>query len=134
MRVSSSGGWTSVISPHSKRLRRRSSSVTSCFRRPVAGDHDLLAAVVEGVEGVEELLLRLLLALKELDVVHEEDVHSPEPRPESVGLVVADAVDEVVGELLGAHVAHPRTFIRGSARSDRSHGEGASSPARSRHR
>jgi hypothetical protein len=31
MRVSSSGGWTSVISPHSNRLRSRSSSVTSCF-------------------------------------------------------------------------------------------------------
>ena len=31
MRVSSSGGWTSVISPHSNRLRSRSSSVTSCL-------------------------------------------------------------------------------------------------------
>ena len=29
MRVSSSGGWTSVSSPHSNRLRSRSSSVTS---------------------------------------------------------------------------------------------------------
>ena len=27
MRVSRSGGWMSVISPHSKRLRRRASSV-----------------------------------------------------------------------------------------------------------
>ena len=31
MRVSSSGGWTSVIRPHSNRLRSRSSSVTSCL-------------------------------------------------------------------------------------------------------
>ncbi len=31
IRVSSSGGWTSVISPHSKRFRSRSSSVTSCL-------------------------------------------------------------------------------------------------------
>ncbi len=31
MRVSSSGGWTSVISPHSKRVRKRSSSVASCL-------------------------------------------------------------------------------------------------------
>ncbi len=31
MRVSRSGGWTSVISPHSKRLRSRSSSWAICF-------------------------------------------------------------------------------------------------------
>lgn len=31
IRVSSSGGWTSVVRPHSKRLRSRSSSVTSCL-------------------------------------------------------------------------------------------------------
>ena len=31
IRVSSSGGWTSVIRPHSKRLRSRSSRVTSCL-------------------------------------------------------------------------------------------------------
>ena len=31
MRVSKSGGWMSVISPPSKRVRRRSSSVVSCF-------------------------------------------------------------------------------------------------------
>ena len=74
MRVSSSGGWTSVIRPHSNRLRSRSSSVTSCLRRPVAGDDDLLVGVVQRVEGVEELLLRLLLVLQELDVVDEQDV------------------------------------------------------------
>ena len=31
MRVSSSGGWTSVIRPHSKRVRSRSSRVASCL-------------------------------------------------------------------------------------------------------
>ena len=31
IRVSSSGGWTSVIRPHSKRFRSRSSRVTSCL-------------------------------------------------------------------------------------------------------
>ena len=74
MRVSSSGGWTSVIRPHSNRLRSRSSSVTSCFGRPVGGDDDLLGGVVERVEGVEELLLRLLLVLQELDVVDQQHV------------------------------------------------------------
>ena len=31
IRVSRSGGWTSVIRPHSNRVRSRSSSVESCF-------------------------------------------------------------------------------------------------------
>ena len=75
MRVSSSGGWTSVIRPHSNRLRSRSSSVTSCLGGRSLEMHDLLVGVVQGVEGVEELLLRLLLALQELDVVDQQDVH-----------------------------------------------------------
>ena len=40
----------------------------------VAGDHDLRVGVVQGVEGVEELLLGLFLVLQELDVVDEEHV------------------------------------------------------------
>ena len=74
MRVSRSGGWTSVIRPHSNRLRSRSSSAVELLGRPVGGDHDLLVGVVQRVEGVEELLLGLLLALQELDVVDQQDV------------------------------------------------------------
>src|SRR6185437_14475860 len=40
----------------------------------VAGDDDLLAALVERVERVEELLLRLRLAGQEVDVVDEQQV------------------------------------------------------------
>ena len=42
--------------------------------RAVGGEHDLAAAVVQGVEGVEELLLGLGLALEELDVVEQQHV------------------------------------------------------------
>ena len=42
--------------------------------RGVGGDDDLLAGVVEVVEGVEELLLGPLLARDELDVVDEEEI------------------------------------------------------------
>jgi hypothetical protein len=42
--------------------------------RPVAGKDDLAAVAVEVVEGVEELLLRAVLAGQELDVVDEEDL------------------------------------------------------------
>ncbi len=41
---------------------------------PVGGQHDLPVGLVEVVEGVEELLLGLLLALDELDVVDEQHV------------------------------------------------------------
>ena len=56
---------------------------------------------------MEELLLGLHLALQELDVVDQQDVDVPVAALEGAGLVVSDAVDEVVGELLGVHVADP---------------------------
>ena len=74
MRVSRSGGWTSVIRPHSKRDRSRSSSVASSLRRPVGRQDDLLAGLVQAVEGVEKLFLDALLTLEELDVVDHQDV------------------------------------------------------------
>ena len=43
-------------------------------RRAVGGQHELGAGLVQRVEGVEELLLGLGLALQELDVVDEQDV------------------------------------------------------------
>ncbi len=42
----------------------------------VGGDDDLLVRVVQRVEGMEELLLRPLPVLQELDVVDEQDVDS----------------------------------------------------------
>ena len=134
MRVSRSGGWTSVIRPHSKRVRSRSSSVVELLGRPVGGDDDLLAGVVQRVEGVEELLLRALLVLQELDVVDQQDVDVAVAPLERLRLVVAQAVDEVVGELLGAHVAHPRPGEQVRARSGRWRAAGASCRARTRRR
>src|ERR1041385_8179969 len=122
MRVSRSGGWMSVISPHSKRLRSRSSSVAMPLRldvrdqppleaapqsllerrdvawRPVGGEHDLRAGLVQRVEGVEELLLEALLAFEELDVVDEQDVVRAVALLEPLDPLVAERVDEVVDE------------------------------------
>ena len=60
--------------PHSKRLRSRSSSVAIDF----GGRSDEMTiwppVAVELVERVEELLLELLGALEELDVVDEQHV------------------------------------------------------------
>ena len=94
----------SAISPHSKRERRRSSISGMSLGERVARDDDLLARLVEVVEGVEELLLRPLLARDELDVVDQEQIDRAVARAELRGAVVADRVDELVGEALGGEV------------------------------
>ncbi|MBG9885101.1 hypothetical protein ABE10_00575, partial [Bacillus toyonensis] len=58
--------------------------------RDVAGDHDLLVVIVQGVERVEERLLGLRASLEELDVVDQEDVHVAVPGLEGGAAVVRD--------------------------------------------
>ena len=72
----------------------------------VGGDDDLLVRSVQRVEGVEELLLEAFLALHELDVVDEQDVHVAVAALEEPGGVLPDGVDVLVQEVLGGHVAH----------------------------
>ena len=66
--------------------------------RPVGRDDDLLVDLVEGVEGVEELLLGAVLAGQELDVVDEQHVDSPVLVPELAHLGGLDGGDNLVGE------------------------------------
>ena len=74
--------------------------------RPVGGEHDLAAGLVEGVERVEQLLLEALLALDELDVVDEQHVGRVAVlAPEGVLGAVPDRLDVVVEERLGRDVA-----------------------------
>ena len=75
------------------------------LRRAVGGEDDLLGRAVEGVEGVEELLLEGLLALHELDVVDEQDVALPVAAFERRRRAVADGVHELVHVGLGGDVA-----------------------------
>ncbi len=72
--------------------------------RPVRGEDDLLPVLVDGVEGVEELLLGPLLVGDELDVVDEEQVDPPVAGPEVVDAALLDARDELVRELLAGGV------------------------------
>ena len=74
---------------------------------PVAREDDLLAVLVDGVEGVEELLLGPLLVGDELDVIDEQQVDLAVARPEVVDAALLDAGDEVVGELLAGGVDDP---------------------------
>ena len=73
--------------------------------RTVAGDDDLPHRLVQGVEGVEELFLRALLADQELDVIHQQHVHVAVLVAEAGHLVVPQRVDHLVGEFLAGHVA-----------------------------
>ena len=101
----------SAIRPHSKRERRRSSSSGISLGAESEVSDDLLAGFVELVEGVEELLLRPLLARDELDVVDQEDVDGAVLGAELGDAVVADRVDELVGEALGREVEHAQARV-----------------------
>jgi hypothetical protein len=68
------GRSTCATIPHSKRLTRPRLEPGDLLRRPVGGEADLPPRLVDGVEGVEELLLRALLPLEELHVVDEQQV------------------------------------------------------------
>ena len=77
----------------------------------VARHHDLLVRPVERVERVEELLLESFLALHELDVVDEQHVDVAVAALEVGDRVGTDAVDVLVQERLGAHVAHDVVLV-----------------------
>src|SRR5919204_41749 len=79
--------------------------------RAVRGDHDLALFLVERVERVEELGLRLLALGQELDVVDEQDVHVAVAGGELVALAVADVLGGSE-DLEHALVQAPRTDLR----------------------
>src|SRR5690348_14148811 len=74
----------------------------------IAGQNQLPAALVEGVERVEELFLCLDLVGQELDVVHQQDVDSPEALTEGARVLLLKRADEVARELLHRGVADPQ--------------------------
>ena len=74
------------------------------LRRPVGGQDDLLAVLVDRVERVEELFLGPFLVRDELDVVDQQQVDPAVARAELVDPALLDAGDELVGELLAGGV------------------------------
>ena len=73
-RVARFGGSTAIVRPHSKRSRRRDGEGRELAGDAVGREDQLAARLVEGVEGVEELLFGGALALEELDVVDQQHV------------------------------------------------------------
>src|SRR6185437_837880 len=74
--------------------------------RAVTRQNNLASRLIQRVEGVEELFLGGFLALEEMDVVDEEQIHFAEAPTEIRRGAFLDGSDELVGELLGAHEQH----------------------------
>ena len=90
-----SGGSSSTTRPEREALGEAVLEADELLGRAVGGQDELAAGVLEGVEGVEELLAGALLAREELDVVDEEHVASAEALLEVMGAPVAHGLDEV---------------------------------------
>ena len=129
-RVARFGGSTATVRPHSKRSRRRVGEGRELARDAVGREDQLAARLVEGVEGVEELLLGGGLALEELDVVDQQHVEVAVAGLEGLGAGRAQGGDELVGERLGGRVADAEAGGVGAAGSWRSRSAGGSCRAR----
>src|ERR1700683_4209453 len=96
------------------RLEALAQPVLECLQvawRAVGGEHDLSPAVVQGVEGMEELLLGLGLALEELDVVDEQDVDVAKAGLEGFGVAAGKRGEELVGEGLAGGAADGQSGV-----------------------
>ena len=71
----------------------------------VGGQDDLPAGLVQGVEGVEELLLRLLFAGDELHVVHQQQVRLTVLLPHLRSLTLPDSIHQLVGQVVALDVS-----------------------------
>ena len=65
---------------------------------------------MQGIEGVEELFLDTFFAFDELNVVDEQHVDIAVAAFERDLAVVAEGVDEVVGEFFGRDVLDPHAW------------------------
>ena len=81
------------------------------LRRPVGGHDDLLAGLIQTVEGVEKFLLRAVLARDELDIVHEQQIRVAVFLAEVFGRAGADGFDHLIDELLALDVGDLRRRI-----------------------
>ena len=91
-------------------------------RVAITGQDDLVLALEQGVEGVEELLLRVLLAGEELDIVDQQRVQRAVGGLEVVDPIVLQRPHHVAHEALRVYVGHARFLVAfGDEVADRVH-------------
>src|SRR3546814_2051112 len=91
-------------------MQRRGKGIDYARERG-AGEDDLLLAVEQRVEGVEELLLGAVLAGEELDVVDQQRTDLLELALEDVHRLVLQRLHHCDEELRAAHVQHPHAGV-----------------------
>lgn len=132
MRVSRSGG---LARRHKAPFEPRADTVFQLGSSPSAGRSDvttnLLSRFIERVERVEELLLCLLLAGDELDIVHQEKIGAAVFGAQILAAADLDGVDEIVREIVALDVYDLRLRIFRVDRAGRWREEGAFCRARS---
>src|SRR6185369_10180514 len=82
-------------------------------RRTVRTDNDLFLLIVQSVESVEELFLSPLFSSHELNVVDQQHVHRSILLTETLRLVVANRIDQIVHESLGRDVTEFQVLVSG---------------------
>src|ERR1044071_4095415 len=79
--------------------------------RAVARENNLFMAIEEGVEGVEKLFLRALLASEKLDVIDQKQVRLSIAFAKLNQIVVLNCVDKLVDKKFARKVHHLRVFL-----------------------
>ena len=69
------------------------------------GSHDhLLAGRIDGIEGVQKLLLRGLLVGEEMDVIDQEHINASKAVPKRIAVVALDCIDEMIGKFFAGDI------------------------------
>jgi len=76
-------------------------------RITVAGEDDLLLAVEQGIEGVEELFLRAVLAGKKLDIVNQQGAGGAIVLLECFDTVMSECLYHFADKAFGMQIKHP---------------------------
>jgi hypothetical protein len=63
---------------------------------------------MEGIEGMEQALLRLLFTGYKLNIIQEQDIYTAIFVPEVLASPLSDSADELVSELFSGDIHHPR--------------------------
>ena len=72
--------------------------------RPVAGDDDLFVFLVEGVENMEKLVLRLLFSGEKLYIIDDEEINGAVAVFELIDCAILDRGNQFLGEFLACGV------------------------------